>query len=140
MTRLIEYVGNHLWLVSATALVLGCIIVYELRVRATNFAAVSPQEAIRLMNQGSLVLDIRAAEQFAQGHLNGARQLPADQILTASDTLKKYKEKPVLVYCENGSLGAIAARQLLDQGFSKALHLRGGLTNWRTENLPLAKG
>jgi rhodanese-related sulfurtransferase len=140
MTRLIEYVGNHLWLVSATALVLGCIIVYELRVRATNFAAISPQEAIRLMNQGSLVLDIRAAEQFAQGHLSGARQLPADQILTANNTLKKYKEKPVLVYCENGSLGAIAARQLLDQGFSKALHLRGGLTGWRTENLPLVKG
>ena len=76
---------------------------------------------------------------FAGGHLHGARQLPSDQILTAGQTLKKHKEKPVLVYCGTGSLGAAAARQLAAQGFTKAVNLRGGLAAWRAENLPLTR-
>ena len=63
-----------------------------------------------------------------------------DEILTAGETLKKYKEKPVVVYDESGSLGTSAARQLARQGFTKAVNLRGGLAAWRTENLPLSKG
>ena len=55
--------------------------------------------------------------------------------------MKKYKEKPVVVYYdESGSLGASAARQLAAQGFTKAVNLRGGLAAWRTENLPLSEG
>jgi rhodanese-related sulfurtransferase len=44
------------------------------------------------------------------------------------------------VYCDSGSLGAAAARQLIAQGFTKAFNLRGGLSQWRAENLPLARG
>jgi rhodanese-related sulfurtransferase len=140
MQRLLEYVTQHPWLVSATGLVLALAIGYELRARAAAFAAVSPQEAIALMNQHAVVLDLRTAEQFAAGHVNGARHVASDQILKADEVLKKYKEKPVVVYCDSGSLGASAARQLAAQGFTKAVNLRGGLAAWRAENLPLAKG
>jgi rhodanese-related sulfurtransferase len=54
--------------------------------------------------------------------------------------LKKYKEKPVVVYDESGSLSASATRQLAAQGFTKAVNLRGGIVAWRTENLPVQKG
>ena len=56
-----------------------------------------------------------------------------EQILKAGDTLKKHKEKPVVVYDDTGSLGASAARQLTAQGFTKAFNLRGGLAAWRAE-------
>lgn len=115
------------------------VLVYELRARGERFSAVSPQDAIRLMNHGALVLDIRPEAEFATGHLSGARQLPSDKILNAGETLKKHKEKPVLVYCGTGSLGAAAARQLTAQGFTKAFNLRGGLAAWRAENLPVAR-
>ena len=65
---------------------------------------------------------------------------PAPQILKAADTLKKYKEKPIVVYDDSGSLGPAAVRQLAEQGFTKALTLRGGLAAWRAENLPLTRG
>jgi rhodanese-related sulfurtransferase len=139
MERLIEYFGNHTLLASAALAITVVVIFYELRSRTANRAAISPQEAIRLMNHGALVLDIRPQAEFSMGHLNGARQLPSDQILTASEHLKKYKEKPVLVYCGSGSLGAAAARQLAEQGFTKAFNLRGGLAAWRAENLPVAR-
>jgi rhodanese-related sulfurtransferase len=139
MERLIEYVTNHPLLAGAVVLALVIVITNESRLRATAFAAISSQELIRLMNQGALVLDIRKAEQFALGHVNGAKQLPSDQILTAGDSYKRFKEKPVVVIDESGSLAAAAVRQLNHQGFTKAFSLRGGFAGWRAENLPVTK-
>jgi rhodanese-related sulfurtransferase len=139
MERLIEYAGNHPWLVAAAVFIAIIVIVFELRTRQHDFAAISPQEAIRMMNQGALVLDLRKPEEFAAGHINGARRMDSAEILKAGETLKKHKEKPVLVYCESGSLGSSAARILAGQGFTKAVNLRGGLAGWRLENLPLTK-
>ena len=139
MERLIEYAGHHTFLAGAAVLAALIVIAYELRERTQSSAAASPQDVIRLMNQSALVLDIRAAEAFAAGHVSGARHMPSDQIVKAGDTLKKQKDKPIVVYCENGPLAASAVRQLAAQGFTKAFSLRGGIAAWRTDNLPLAK-
>jgi rhodanese-related sulfurtransferase len=139
MDRLLEYITHHPWYASGAALAALLVIAYELRARSENIAAVSPQDAVRLMNQGALVLDLRPAEAFAAGHVSGARQMSGEQILKAGDTLKKQKEKVVIVCDDTGSLGASAVRQLAAQGFTKAFNLRGGITAWRAENLPLSK-
>jgi rhodanese-related sulfurtransferase len=139
MENLIQYVTNHPLLVGAAVLALIVVVTFESRMRATAFAAVSSQELIRLMNQGALVLDIRKPEEFAAGHVSGAKQLPSDKILTAGETFKRFKDKPVIVYCDSGSLAAAAVRQLNAQGFTKAFTLRGGFAGWRAENLPVAK-
>lgn len=116
------------------------VIVYEMRVQSEAKGSVSPQDMVRLMNQGALLIDLRPLEQYSAGHVGGARQMNGEQILKAADTLKKYKEKAVVVYDDTGSLGASAVRQLAAQGFTKAFNLRGGLAAWRTENLPLTRG
>ena len=139
MDRLLEYVSNHPLLVGAVVLAAIVLFTYESRIRSTTAAAISSQDLIRLMNQGALVLDIRKSEEFALGHVNGAKHLPSDQILTAADNFKRFKDKPVVVYCDTGSLAAAAVRQLNQQGFSKAFTLRGGFSGWRAENLPVAK-
>ena len=139
MDRLLEYVSHHPLLVGATVLALVVVLTYEARVRNTAFSSISSQDLIRLMNQGALVLDIRKPEEFAAGHVNGARHLASDQILTAGESFKRFKDKPVVVYCDSGSLAAAAVRQLSAQGFTKAFTLRGGFAGWRAENLPVAK-
>ena len=139
MERLIEYATHHPLLAAAAVFALIVVVAYESRVRASEVSAISSQDLIRLMNQGALVLDIRKPDQFALGHVNGAKQLPSDQILTAGETFKRFKEKPVVVYCESGSLAAAAVRQLVQQGFTKAFSLRGGFAAWRSEQLPVSK-
>jgi rhodanese-related sulfurtransferase len=139
MDRLLEYISHHPWYAAGVAIAAALVIAYELRARSESFAAVSPQDVIRLMNQGAVLIDLRAPEAFATGHVAGARQMTGEQILKASDTLKKQKEKVVVVYDDTGTLGASAARQLAAQGFTKAFNLRGGLAAWRAENLPLSK-
>jgi rhodanese-related sulfurtransferase len=139
MDRLLEFLTHHPGLGTATVVVLAAIVVYEMRARSESLLSLSPQELIRLMNQGALLLDLRAPEQFQAGHVAGARQMSADEILKAGDTLKKYKEKPVVVYDEGGSVGGAAVRQLAAQGFTRVFTLRGGLSAWRADNLPVAR-
>ena len=139
MDRLIEYFNHYPYLVGAAVLALIAVVVYESRMRTSAYASISSQDLIRLMNQGALVLDIRKPEEYQQGHVNGARHLPSDQILKAGDTFKRFKDKPVVVYCDSGSLAAAAVRQLNEQGFTKAFTLRGGFSGWLAENLPVAK-
>ena len=140
MERLIQYVTNHPLLAASVAVALIVVVIWETRVRAQGESAISSQDLIRLMNQGALVLDIRKPEEFAAGHVNGAKQLDSEKILNAGETHKRFKDKPVVVICDSGSLAAAAVRQLTRQGFTKAFTLRGGLAAWRAENLPLARG
>jgi rhodanese-related sulfurtransferase len=140
MERLIEYTNHHPWLTGALVLIAIVVIIYEVRARSETMASVSPQDTVRLMNQGALLIDLRPPEQYTAGHVGGARQMTGDQLLKAGETLKKYKDKAVVVYDDTGSLGASAVRQLAAQGFTKAFNLRGGLAAWRTENLPLTRG
>jgi rhodanese-related sulfurtransferase len=140
MERLIEYTNHHPWLTGALVLIAIVVIVYEMRAHSETKASVSPQDMVRLMNQGALLIDLRPPDQYTSGHVGGARQMTGEQILKAAETLKKYKDKIVVVYDDTGSLGASAVRQLASQGFTKAFNLRGGLAAWRTENLPLTRG
>jgi rhodanese-related sulfurtransferase len=140
MDRVLEYLSHHPWLATPTAVLAALIVVYELRARSESLTSVSPQDVIRLMNQGALLLDLRPPEQYEAGHLAGARRMGSDEILKAADTLKKHKEKAVVVYDDSGSLGAAAVRQLTAQGFTRAFALRGGLAAWRADNLPVTRG
>lgn len=139
MDRVLEFLSNHPWLATGTALAVALIVVYEMRSRAESRFSVSPQELIRLMNQGALLLDLRPQDQYQAGHLAGARQMSGEALLSAGDTLKKHKEKTVVVYDDSGSVSASAVRQLAAQGFTRAFTLRGGLTAWRADNLPLSR-
>ena len=139
MDRILEYLSHHPWLGTTTLVVLALVVVYEMRTRSESLTSVTPQELIRLVNQGALLLDLRPSEQYQAGHLSGARQMNGDQILRAAETLKKHKDKAVVVYDDTGSLGASAVRQLASQGFTRAFALRGGLAAWRADNLPLSR-
>ena len=139
MDRVLEFVSLHPWLATATAFVAALLVVYEMRARSESQFSVSPQELIRLMNQGALLLDLRPQDQYQAGHLAGARQMSGEALLTAGDTLKRHKEKTVVVYDDTGSQSGAAVRQLAAQGFTRACTLRGGLAAWRADNLPLSR-
>jgi rhodanese-related sulfurtransferase len=140
MNRFYEYVVHHPFLVAAAAILAVLAIVIELRQRAKGSSAVAPADAVRLANSGALLLDVRQGQEYEAGHIIEARNLPAAELAAKAETLKKYKEKPIVVYCESGTASGTAARTLRAGGFNKVVTLRGGLQSWRQENLPLVKG
>ena len=140
MDRLLEYVARHPFLVGGTAVLALAVIAYEVSRARSGGQAVGPMDAVRLMNQGALLVDVRSREEFEGGHVLDARHLPQEEVAGAAESLKKYRDKPVIVCCESGMRSGAAARVLKAQGFAKVVNLRGGLAAWRTENLPLVKG
>ena len=107
--------------------------VYELQLRVQAMAALSATQAVRLMNQGALLLDLRPKEAFDAGHIGEARNVPAGQLAAQADALKKWRDKTVIAYDDSGSGGANAVRILTGQGFSKVFSLQGGIKAWIKE-------
>lgn len=140
MSRFVEFTTNHPFLVAAAAILAVLAIVIELRARARGFAAIGPQDAVRLVNTGALVVDVRDQAAYEAGHIIDARSIPAAELANKAESLKKFKEKPVVLYCDNGFGAAGAAKVLKGLGFTKVVSLRGGLSSWLQENLPVVKG
>ena len=140
MNQLIEFAGNHPYLVSAAVLMLIIVIVSEMRTRIQEFAALAPSDAIRMMNHGAVVVDVREGAEYEAGHIVDARHIPLKELGASAATLKRHKDKPVITCCDSGTNGGAAARELGKLGFTKVFNLRGGLGAWRQENLPLVRG
>jgi rhodanese-related sulfurtransferase len=139
MDRLLQYIALHPYLAGATVVMAIITIAFELWMRARGAAALSSSEAVRYMNDGAAVLDLREPDEFAAGHLVGARNVPQAKLSDAGASLSKLKEKPMIIYCGNGASSITAARQLQTQGFTSVMSLRGGIEAWKQENLPLVK-
>jgi rhodanese-related sulfurtransferase len=139
MQRLLEYLNRHPVLAGLVVVLALAVLVFELRSRKLGYAAVQPQEAIQLMNQGAHVYDLRDAEAYAAGRISGAKHLDAAQHENAAETLKKFKDKLLLLYCENGRSSTDLTRRLHASGFTKVFNLRNGLTQWRADGLPLQR-
>lgn len=140
MDSIIEYAGNHPFLFGGMLLMFGIVFAYEMRAARRKGVDISPVEAVTLINSGAQPVDIRAVAQYEKGHLLDARNIPLadfDQHLAA---LEKLKDRGILVYCENGSTSAKAVEKLKERGITTAKSLRGGLTAWRGENLPVFAG
>jgi rhodanese-related sulfurtransferase len=140
MDRLLDYSINHPLLAGGLALMALIVLGYELRMRGALSSAIGPNEAVRLMNEGAVLLDLRSTNLFKDGHITGAKNLPGDQIGTDPQAVQKLSSKTVVLYCDDGAVTAAAQRTLAAAGVKNVFSLRGGLAAWKQENLPVAKG
>jgi rhodanese-related sulfurtransferase len=101
-------------------------------------ADISPQEVLAFEGRADapLVLDVRSAEEFASGHVPGARHVPYDQVEARVAELGPPRE--VVVYCERGPRASKAAAALTAAGFV-VRHLAGDMSGWRSQGLPIAR-
>jgi len=140
MDQLLDYFTNHPLLAGAAVVMAALVAAYEIRRRGEGSAAVAPNEAIRMMNAGAVLLDLRSANHFKDGHIAGARNLPGDQLASDARAIEKFAGKKLILYCDSGTTTAAALRTLARAGIRDAASLRGGLAAWKQENLPVVKG
>jgi rhodanese-related sulfurtransferase len=138
MAQLVEFSGNHVWLVAGLVAAFLAVLFYEVRLRSQGATHVSAADAVRLINKGALVIDVRKAEEFEKGHIVNARNIPLERVQDA-DSIKKQKNKILLAVCADGSVAGRAAGYLRKAGYENAFSLKGGLAGWRADNLPLVK-
>lgn len=107
---------------------------------AAGISVLSVTEAVMLMSRKSaLVLDVREPDEFAQGHLQGARNVPLSQLSARLKELEKFRDKPVLVVCERGRRANAAAKLLKEQSFTALNVLKGGMQAWIEAKMPSSK-
>ena len=136
-----EFLMNNLGLV-ALFLASGLMLVWPeiSKLSGAGGAQVGTLEATRLMNQGpSLVLDVRDAKEFTEGHLPRARHIPLAELQGRLNEIGKYKDKPVIVTDRRGPRAGAACRLLKKSGFNKVFQLKGGLAAWQQASLPIEK-
>ena len=102
MQRLFEYIIHHPYLAGGAVLAAVALAIHEVQARLQAFAALSAMQAVRLMNQGALVIDLRPREAFDAGHIGEARNMPAADLAAQADTLKKWRDKTVITYDDSG--------------------------------------
>jgi rhodanese-related sulfurtransferase len=137
MEHLLPFIQKHPLLISGIGLLAIAALIIEFRHRLSASVAIGPSDAVRLMNKGALVIDVRAADAYGAGHIIDARHIPQAELAAQADALKKYREKPVIVCCDSGLTSGASAGVLKSLGFTQVVNLRGGIAAWKTENMPL---
>ena len=136
MQDIIEFTNQNIWLVTGLVASGLAVIFFELRLKARDIGSLSTSLAVSAINNGTAVIDVRPAEQFATGHIVDARNILAADLDAAKEPLTKNKKGTVLV-CENGASSAECAARLRKQGIDNVFSLKGGVQAWQQENLPI---
>ncbi len=140
MDRIIEFVGNHLLLSSALVVSFFLVIFSELRRKASGLINIEPSDAVKLINNDALVVDIRSADAFGRGHIVNARNIPSDELDSRLASLEQYKSKPVVTVCDAGISSTRVVNKLRQSGFESAYGLKGGMNGWSQAGLPVVTG
>jgi thioredoxin 1 len=78
-----------------------------------------------------IILDVRTAEEYKEGHLSGASQIDYYGTDFKSQVSKLDKSKPIFVYCKGGGRSSSSCEILKDLGFKEVYNLQGGITDWK---------
>lgn len=86
-----------------------------------------------------VVLDVRTPEEFAAGHVPGARNIPHDALAARVAELESVRDSDIVVYCRSGRRSQIAIETLTAKGFTRLGHLNGDFLAWQAANRPIEK-
>ena len=138
MDQLFEFIVNRWYLVGGFLIVLILFVRNEV---ARGGHSVTPQELVNLVNRDrAVVLDVRDANEYSQGHIVDAVNVPHTSLATRLSELEKYKSRPVVVACKMGQHAGAAGTVLRKAGFENVSRLKGGVTEWLNQNLPTVRG
>nr|WP_232713414.1 rhodanese-like domain-containing protein [Bacillus xiapuensis] len=112
------------------AAILGAIILY------TIYMYFSQKKAVKTLSQEQFIkgyrkaqlIDVREPNEFAAGHILGARNIPLSQLKSRMKEIRP--DKPVYLYCQSGMRSARAAMTLYKKGYRDLSQLEGGFKKW----------
>jgi rhodanese-related sulfurtransferase len=139
MGQLLEFIGRHPLIAAGVVAAWLAVMFYELWLRSRGMTHVSTADAVRLINKGAVVIDVRKPESFGAGHIVNARNVGLDELKADENAVHKKKDKILLAVCDDGTASGRAAGLLRKAGYQHVFSLKGGLTGWRADNLPLVK-
>jgi rhodanese-related sulfurtransferase len=140
MDKILEFTGNHTLLVSALMISFFVVAVTELRRKASGLVNIEAIEAVKLINNDAVIIDLRSVDAFSKGHIVNARNIPSDELDARMGNLEGMKSKPIVAVCDAGTASTKAVATLRAAGFESAYGLKGGMAGWDQAGLPVVTG
>jgi molybdopterin/thiamine biosynthesis adenylyltransferase/rhodanese-related sulfurtransferase len=98
----------------------------------TQIAETDPQVVHGLIGNGVAIVDVRETEEYATGHLPGAKHVPRGYLESRIEGVVPDRAQRVILYCASGNRSALAARTLSqDLGYEQVESMTGGITLWK---------
>jgi rhodanese-related sulfurtransferase len=143
---------NHFWrilvtfftdytnlILIAAFVVSGALLLWPM-IAGRGRGGLSAAEATQLINRrNAVVIDLRAATEYAAGHLPAARHLALDELQAKIGQIAKNKATPVLLVCQTGLQSNKASRIVEAAGYTEVHVLQGGLNAWQQAGMPVVK-
>jgi phage shock protein E len=113
-----------------TQIVIGALVVgvVVLLVRGQSGERISSQDARKMVSEGAKLVDLRSPSEFASDHIEGAVNIPLQQLPKRMGELGPMTQ-PIVVYCHSGARSARARSQLMETGYSE-VHNLGPMSAW----------
>ncbi len=93
---------------------------------------IDPAAAREQLNNGAVLVDVREIDEFAAGHIPGAKHVPKSYLESRIEGAAPDRSQHVILYCQSGNRSAWAARTLLDDlGYEHVESMTGGITLWK---------
>jgi len=127
------------WMTIAVALASGGMLLWPI-IKSGGTGGLSADAAVQLINrEKAVVVDVCEADEFAAGHVVGAKNIPLAQLEEKLAGAVKNKALPLILVCKSGARSSRAVATAKKLGFERAQSLAGGMGAWRTANLPVEK-
>ena len=128
------------WMLIGLALASGGMLLWPLISSGMMAGSLSASGAVQLINrEKAVVIDVSEAEEFAAGHVGGAKNIPFGQLEEKLPAAVKNKALPLILVCPSGARANRALALAKKLGYEQAQCLAGGLKSWKEANLPLEK-
>ena len=125
------------WMLLAMALASGLALLLPV---LTKGGGLDPQAMVQLMNRDkAVVIDVCEPDEFARGHVIGAKNLPLGQLEDKLSQIVKNKSTHVIMVCQVGARSARAAATARKLGYENVQSLSGGLRAWTAASMPTEK-
>src|SRR5579863_3968007 len=93
---------------------------------------IDPAAVHELIGDGAAIVDVRETEEFASGHLPGAKHVPRSYLESRIEGVVPDRSQRVILYCASGIRSALGARTLADDlGYETVESMTGGITLWK---------
>lgn len=101
---------------------------------SASYEQISQEEAMQMMQEQSdfIILDVRRPDEFAEGHIPGAVNVPNETIEDEMPAGLPDKDQVILVYCRSGNRSKEASQKLADMGYTGVYEF-GGIKTWPGE-------
>ncbi|WP_293745818.1 rhodanese-like domain-containing protein [uncultured Paraglaciecola sp.] len=106
---------------------------------SANVSNISQQELLKADTNNLVIVDVRTAEEFQQGHVPNAINVPLSEIIDNPAILNSSKGKPIILYCRSGYRAGKAAEALTKDGYQNLSHLEGDMQGWLKAGLSIEK-